>query len=106
MNILALFLEKTPDNLSVEGIKKHLCEIEGVLDVHHIHIRSIDGMNSYATMHIVAQGDNHKIKELVRQELREHGISHATLELEDENEHCHEEYCHIEAVHHGGHHHH
>ena len=37
-----------------------------------------------------------KIKEKVREELKEHGIVHATLELENENERCHEKYCCIE----------
>ena len=105
-DILVVFLEKTPDSVDIAEIKDHLLGIDGVLGVHHIHIRSIDGINTYATMHIVAKGDNHRIKELVRQELKEHGICHATLELEDENEHCQEEHCRIEAKHHEGHHHH
>lgn len=104
--IVDLFLEKVPDNIDIDEIKEHILGIEGVLGVHHIHIRGIDGINAYATMHIVAKGDNHRIKDIVRQELREHGISHATLELEEENEHCHEEHCHIETDHHSGHHHH
>ncbi len=105
-DILIVFLEKTPDSVNIAEIKDHLLGIDGVLGVHHIHVRSIDGINTYATMHIVAQGDNHRIKELVRQELKEHGICHATLELEDENEHCQEKHCRLEAKHHEGHHHH
>ncbi len=105
-DILVVFLEKTPDSVDIAEIKDHLLGIDGVLGVHHIHVRSIDGINTYATMHIVAKGDNHRIKELVRQELKEHGICHATLELEDENEHCQEEHCRIEAKQHEGHHHH
>lgn len=105
-SIVALFLEKVPDDIDINEIKEHLLEIDGVIDVHHIHVRSIDGINNYATMHIVAKGDNHEIKDLVRQELKEHGICHTTLELEDETELCHEECCHIEADHHSGHHHH
>ena len=105
-DILVVFLEKTPDSVDIAEIKAHLLGIDGVLGVHHIHIRSIDGINIYATMHIVAKGDNHRIKEIVRQELKAHGICHATLELEDENERCQEEHCRIEAKHHEGHHHH
>ena len=68
-------------------------------------------VSNYATMHVVASGDQHEIKEKVREELREHGISHATLELEAQGEHCHEEHCHVEHSegghhHHHGHHHH
>ncbi len=91
--ILDLFLEKTPEGISVSEIRRHLLEIDGVKDVHHIHIRSMDGYHIYATMHIVAIGNNREIKEKARKELTEHGIVHATLELEDEEEHCHNESC-------------
>lgn len=103
---LDVFLEKTPRDVDAEEICHHLAEIEGVLDVHHIHIWSMDGQNNYATMHIIANGDPHEIKEQVREELAEHGICHATLELEAENEHCHEPVCapKVEATHHHHHH--
>ena len=104
--ILDLFLEKIPEGISVSEIKKHLCEIDGVKDVHHIHIRSMDGYHIYATMHIVAIGNNREIKEKVRKELTEHGIVHATLELEDEEEHCHNESCVVQYKSTSHHHHH
>ena len=104
--ILELFLEKTPRNVDISEIKAHVGEIEGVLGVHHVHVWSMDGQHNYATMHIVARGDSHEIKEKIREELREHGIEHVTLELESENEHCHEEHCHVEHSSHSGHHHH
>ncbi|MBQ4573058.1 MAG: cation transporter [Clostridia bacterium] len=103
--VLDLFLEKIPQNINVDEIKEHILHIDGVKGVHHIHIRSIDGHHNYATMHIVTDGDSHKIKDEVREELREHSIIHATLELESENEHCHEEDCHIHFEHSSGHHH-
>lgn len=101
-----LFLEKTPHGVEISEIKEHLTKIDGVLEVHHIHIWSMDGHNNYATMHIVTNKEHHKIKDAVREELKEHGIGHATLELEAEGEHCHEEHCHIEVHSHSGHHHH
>lgn len=104
--VLDLFLEKIPHGISVEEIKEHLSEINGVLDVHHIHIWSMDGHRNYATMHIVTNEDAQTIKESVREELREHGICHATLELEAEGESCGEEHCHIDVHTHSGHHHH
>ena len=101
-----LFLEKAPENVDIGEIKEHISEIEGVLNVHHIHIWSMDGHNNFATMHIVTNADHHKVKDAVREELKEHGIGHATLELEAEGEHCHNEHCHIETESHGHHHHH
>ena len=106
---LEIFLEKAPHNVDVREIREHLCRIDGVLDAHHIHIWTIDGQNHYATMHIVTNKAPHEIKELIREELREHGIGHATLELESEGEHCHATHCHVETAasdHHHHHHHH
>lgn len=104
--VLDLFLEKIPNNISIEEIKHHIKEINGVVDVHHIHIWSMDGYHNYATMHIVANENSHEIKDKIREELKEHGIGHATLEIENPTDHCHEEHCHIEENHHSGHHHH
>ena len=77
-----------------------------MLDVRHIHIWSIDGQKNYATMHVVTDADTHKIKEKIREELREYGIVHTTLELETSGEHCDEENCRVECENHNGHHHH
>jgi cobalt-zinc-cadmium efflux system protein len=106
-----LFLEKTPKGISVDDIRRHLTEIDGVQDVHHIHIRSIDGHRLYATMHIVAEGDVHHIKDKVREELSGHGIAHSVIETEAPGEHCHSETCVINGDvrshrHHHHHHHH
>lgn len=104
--VLDVFLEKIPHGISIDEVKEHILELDGVLDVHHIHLWSMDGQSNYATMHIVTNGEPHEVKEAVREELAEHGIGHATLELESEGEHCHEEHCHIEEKIHFGHHHH
>ena len=104
--VLDLFLAKIPIDITIKEIKEHLLELDGVKNIHHIHIWSMDGHHNYATMHVVADGDTHKIKDSIREELREHGIGHATLEFESENEHCHEENCHVHFEHSSCHHHH
>ncbi len=103
---LELFLEKAPHGINVEELHAHLMAIEGVEDVHHIHLWSLDGQNHYATMHAVTNGEHHAIKDAIRAELREHGIGHATLELEGAGEHCHAAQCHVEYAETTGHHHH
>lgn len=104
-----LFLEKSPRDIEVAEIKAHLEEIEGILDVHHIHLWSMDGQSNFATMHVVTDCEPHKIKEEIREELREHGIGHVTIEIETGSEHCDEKHCHVEShahAEHGHHHHH
>ncbi len=103
---LDIFLEKAPRGVDISEIKEHVLQIDGVQGVHHVHVWSMDGSKSYATMHIVTDSEPHHIKHAIREELKEHGIGHATLELEGNSEHCHEESCHVEFEHHGHHHHH
>lgn len=91
--ICDLFLEKTPSGISVAEIKEHAGHIDGVAEVHHIHIWSIDGFNNYATLHAVIEKEPPHVKRLIKEELREHGISHVTVELESLGEHCDETDC-------------
>lgn len=103
--VVDLFLEKTPNNIDIEEIKEHLLEIKGVIDVHHIHIRSIDGFNNYATMHIVVDCDYKQIKDKIKEELEEHGIAHTTIEFEGKDEECKSEKCEVKKSSHSHHHH-
>ena len=104
--IIDLFLEKAPRGLDVQQIQQELMELPGVLDVHHIHLWSMDGQTGYGTMHIMTDADAHTVKKAVREKLKTYGISHVTLELETGNEHCHARCCHVEHAYPSGHHHH
>ena len=104
--VLDLFLEKTPKNIDIEEIKHHLKEINGVLDIHHIHVRSIDGYNTFITLHAEVKKYDPEIKKQIKEELSEHGISHSTIELELEDETCENKTCKIEHHEHHHHHHH
>ena len=102
-----LFLEKTPRNIKVSEIIDAVEKIDGVLDVHHIHVWSMDAQNNLATMHVVTDSEVSKIKEEIRKELCELGIGHVTVEIETSVEDCRERSCHSEFKcdhqHHGHH---
>lgn len=103
--VMDLFLEKSP--VDQQELLNHLNHVEGVQEVHHLHLWSLDGQRHYATMHIVTEADPQAVKAAVREELAEHGIVHATLELERPGEACDAIRCHLEpAVGHHHHHHH
>ena len=91
--VLGIFLEKTPEGINVSELKRELEALDGVTEVHHIHIRSLDGKTNHATMHVVSQGDAHETKHRVRHFLKERGIAHVTIETETADEHCHEKSC-------------
>ena len=98
-SITYLFLEKTPNNISIEDLKNNILKIDGVKDVHHIHIWSIDGYNNCATMHVVGE-DYVKLKKLVKEELEKYGICHSTIEIESVDENCDEKNCNPTYQHH------
>ncbi len=95
IEILQIFLIKTPKNIDIDEIVKHVKEIDGVIDAHHIHIWSIDGEINLATLHLVVKDYDSNIKEKVKEELSGHGISHTTIEMETETENCKEKTCDI-----------
>lgn len=105
-SILDVFLEKTPKDIEITELKEHLRKIDGVENVHHIHVWSMDGFNNYATMHIVVDDNAKDIKRKVRDELKEHGINHVTIEIEAKNEDCDSVDCKIEENNYTHHHHH
>lgn len=105
-SILDVFLEKTPNSIDISELKEHLNEIDEVIDVHHIHVWSMDGFTHFATMHVTAKENCKEVKDKIREELKEHGIGHVTIELESEDENCCSKNCVIEANTEGHHHHH
>ena len=103
--VLDIFLEKTPKNIDLVKLKKHLLEIKGIDDIHHIHIWSIDGYHNYATMHIVTKAKNiSNIKNKIRENLEEYNICHAILETEEDI--CNDIECHVKLNNSYNHHHH
>lgn len=95
--ILAVFLEKTPKNIDIICLKNHLLNIKGIIEVHHFHVWSIDGVNNYATLHVVTnETDAVKIKLEVKKILKYYNITHTTIEFEKEGETCLSKNCEID----------
>lgn len=103
---LDIFLEKAPDTLSVDALHSEIKKLPHVSDVHHIHLWRLNEDTLVATMHIVAHGDAHHIKDAVRQVCTHFGVQHVTVETESPGEHCHETTCCIHPVVHPHCHHH
>ena len=91
--VLEIFTLKTPKAMNIDEIKASLCEIEGVIDAHHIHISALDAEQFIATLHIVTDGDFKEIKHKVKHTLEHFGINHTTVEIETEDEHCNDTVC-------------
>ena len=106
IQITEIFLIKTPKNIDLNEIVEHVKSIEGVIDAHHIHVWTIDGQINCATLHLVVNTFDSDIKAKVKEEMKEHGIAHITVEMESLLENCEEKSCKIKAQKSHCHHHH
>ncbi|WP_136657606.1 cation diffusion facilitator family transporter [Nitratireductor sp. XY-223] len=83
-----ILLEGTPENVDPKHLVETLQrEVPGVKDIHHVHIWSLTGDRPVLTMHAVladgADGDT-VLKELQAALAKNHGIAHATIQLESQ----------------------
>ncbi len=97
--ILDLFLEKVPKDISIDKIKNNLLNVDGILDIHHIHVWSISGEEIFLTMHVVINKQDKEIKNIIRETLKKMNINHVTIEIEEKDEKCFDEHCHIKVSH-------
>ena len=113
IQIADIFLIKVPKSIAMEKIIVDLKDIEGVVDVHHVHVWTIDGQNNCATLHAVTNKFDGKIKTEIKEKLEKYGICHTTVEMETVGENClgktcqikrQAEYCHTHHHHHHHHH--
>lgn len=92
--VLDLFLVKTPAGVEIEHLKEELLSNKNVIDIHHIHIWSLDGYHNYATLHVVSDYSNiQSLKKKIKEKLEEEGIVHSTIEFESSKENCLEHDC-------------
>jgi len=89
-----ILLEGVPYNLDIEDVKRKILEIEGVKDVHHIHLWQIGSKEILLSAHVVVKdqelSEAEKIYGRINSILRENlGIIHSTIQLEtSENKGC------------------
>ncbi len=83
-----LLMEGTPAGLSVAEVTAAMEAVEGVRDVHHVHLWQIDEHRNALEAHIVIDRfeDTARIKDAIKQRLADaFSITHSTLEFEIEN---------------------
>jgi cobalt-zinc-cadmium efflux system protein len=82
--VFAVLGQHVPEGLSAEEVAGDLAAIEGVHDVHDLHLWTLTSGMHVATAHLVAdQNDSHSVLDQAREVLRSrHGVAHATLQVE------------------------
>jgi cobalt-zinc-cadmium efflux system protein len=81
-----ILLQGVPEHINLEAVKKDLSAIKGVIDVHDIHIWSLEGETDVFTAHVVLDDETLKspepTKQTIKETLQKHHIEHSTIELE------------------------
>lgn len=95
---LRLSLDAVPANITIEKVKHEAEKIQGVKNIHHIHLWAISTTRNALTAHIVVDNNNslsqiENIKQRVKHTLEHLNIHHATLEVEPEAEICETKDC-------------
>lgn len=83
--VLAVLGQHVPEGMRVDDVVADLEAVDGVADVHDLHLWTLTSGMHVATAHLVlaADGDAQQVLDGARRVLRErHGVEHATLQVE------------------------
>ncbi|HCE59039.1 MAG TPA: cation transporter [Prolixibacteraceae bacterium] len=90
---LSLTLDGVPKGIHINEVISEIKEVEGVLDIHHLHVWAISTSQNAMTAHIIIPQNTdmeqqNRIKNKIKHELEHVNIHHATLEFETEDDNC------------------
>lgn len=81
--VIRLLMLGAPDGIRAEEVAAAMCEVEGVDNVHHVHLWQIDETRSSVEAHVVTDGEAGPVLAELKQLLQSRfGVSHSTLEVE------------------------
>ncbi len=92
---LRMSTDAVPEGYDVDDIQNRIQALDGVLNVHHMHIWAISTTETALTCHIVIPEATmlEEVTDRVKDMLDDLGIHHSTLELETTSSHCHDHDC-------------
>lgn len=89
--ILNIFLQGVPKNLSIKEIEKEIVENTGAVAAYHTHIWSLEGERHLLSINLIVNNEIGRneviaIKQDVRKLMMEKGIDHVTVQVDYESE--------------------
>jgi len=89
-----ILMEGTPEDIAIDEVIQVMEHVEGVSNVHHVHIWQLDEHKNALEGHVVIDDfcDTERVKSALKAELKhQFAIAHSTLEFEIE--HCEKPCC-------------
>lgn len=89
-----ILMQGTPEGVVIEDVIRVMQAVDGVSNVHHVHIWQLDEHHNALEAHVII--DNYRLTDHVKQDLKRQlshlfAIEHSTLEFEEA--HCNQEPC-------------
>jgi len=79
---LRILSEASPSHIDVDALRSALCAVDGVTDVHDLHVWTLVPGKDMVTAHLASRGQSAQVLGAARAVLAAHGLSHATIQVE------------------------
>jgi cobalt-zinc-cadmium efflux system protein len=79
---LRILSESSPSHIDVEELRRALCGLEGVTEVHDLHVWTLVPGKDMATAHLTSTADSAKVLDEAKAVLAARGLEHATIQIE------------------------
>ena len=90
---MRLALDGVPEGIEVDEVMHLMRDNDHVTDVHHLHVWAMSTTENALTAHVVVDDEREasSVRKAIKEALREEGITHATIEIEGDNDCCDKE---------------
>ena len=79
---LRILSESSPSHIDVDELRKALCAVEGVTEVHDLHVWTLVPGKDMVTAHLTSSRDSALVLDDARAVLSARGLDHATVQVE------------------------
>ena len=79
---LRILSESSPSHIDVEELRRALCGLDGVTEVHDLHVWTLVPGKDMATAHLTSTADSAKVLDEAKAVLAARGLAHATIQIE------------------------
>ncbi len=91
IEVFGILLEKTPVDVDASQVKKDITALDGVKNVHHMHIWSLDGVKNMATLHVeIDENPSIELYKRIKADVQDicvnSGIEHLTIQIDIDGE--------------------
>jgi len=79
---LRILSESSPAHIDVAELRSALGAVDGVTEVHDLHVWTLSPGKDMATAHLMSNGDSDRVLHAAREVLHARGLEHATVQVE------------------------